>query len=57
MTRRPTKLNVSDLIPQYNYNLDILNVYVNGIKLVEGRDFNQVHNAERNDDCFSFLRS
>lgn len=40
------EINVSDLIPQYNYNLDILNVYVNGIKLVEGRDFNQVHNAQ-----------
>ncbi len=40
------EINVSDLIPQYNYNLDILNVYVNGIKLVEGRDFNQVHTAQ-----------
>lgn len=40
------EINVSDLIPQYNYNLDILNVYVNGIKLAEGRDFNQVHNAQ-----------
>lgn len=39
------EINVSDLIPQYNYNLDILNIYVNGIKLVEGRDFSQVHNA------------
>lgn len=42
------EINVSDLIPQYNYNLDILNVYVNGIKLVEGRDFNQTHDSQGN---------
>lgn len=47
------EINVSDLIPQYNYNLDILNVYVNGIKLVEGRDFNQIHNAQ-NDTTIAF---
>lgn len=42
------EINISDLIPQYNYNLDILNVYVNGIKLVEGRDFNQTHDSQGN---------
>lgn len=40
------EINVSDLIPQYNYNLDILSVYVNGMKLVEGRDYVQTHNAQ-----------
>lgn len=40
-----TDINISDLIPQYNYNLDVLNIYVNGLKLIEGRDFVQTHNA------------
>lgn len=26
-------------VPQYNYALDILNVYINGLKLVEGEDY------------------
>jgi len=30
-------INIS--IPQYNYALDILNVYINGLKLVEGEDY------------------
>lgn len=38
-------IDVSLLIPQYNYNLDILNVYVNGIKLIKDRDYTEAHNA------------
>lgn len=30
-------INIS--IPQYNYALDILNVYINGLKLAEGEDY------------------
>lgn len=40
-----TDIDVSLLIPQYNYALDILNVYVNGIKLIKDRDYTEVHNA------------
>lgn len=40
-----TDIDVSALIPQYNYNIDILNVYVNGIKLIKGRDYQEAHNS------------
>lgn len=38
-------IDISALIPQYNYNLDILNVYVNGLKLIKNTDYTETHNA------------
>ena len=38
-------IDISALIPQYNYNLDIMNIYVNGMKLIKDTDYQEAHNA------------